>query len=89
MQESERINQMENKDTEVAADPNELWSKAIDAFLNGKLDEFGDINESLEIIKINSLYKEERSEIKEVQERVKEAQEAFEYTGNKGEILRF
>ena len=61
-----------------------MWENAIDAFLAGDFDKFGDINESLEIIKINNLYKEEKAELKSVKERVQDAQEAFEYTGNKG-----
>ena len=53
--------------------------------MTGDFDTFGDIHESLELIKINNLYKDEKAELKSVQERVKDAQEAFEYTGNKGQ----
>jgi hypothetical protein len=51
-----------------------MCGKAIDLFLKGHFEEFEDIHESLEIIKIKNLHRAEDQEIKEAQNTVTEYQ---------------
>lgn len=64
-------------------DPDQLWIKAIDAFKNGNFEEFADFHETLEILKVKNLYKDEQKELQGAQKAVEQGEE-FEYKGTKG-----
>jgi hypothetical protein len=52
-------------------------------FTQGKFGDFEDMQESLEIIKVKNLYKDEQKELKETEKVIARRNEDFEYKGTK------
>lgn len=56
----------------------ELCNKAIEAFTDANFDDFGDIHESLEILKVKTLYSTEQEELQQTKKKFDQKQSEFE-----------